>query len=87
MNINPIRAEAHYKATLDEVSSLMQGDPDVGTPEGDRLDVLVTLVQAYEGKHYPIDPPADPLGRIAEQELQPGGVPGRVRRGVQRPAG
>lgn len=65
MNINPIRAEAHYKATLDEVSSLMEGDPDVGTPEGDRLDVLVTLVQAYEGKHYPIDPPADPLGRSA----------------------
>lgn len=63
MNINPIRTEADYKATLSEVSALMEGDPDLGTPEGDRLDVLVTLVQAYEAKHYPIDPP-DPIEAI-----------------------
>ncbi len=63
MEIRPIRTEADYKATLKEVSILMESDPDLGTPEGDRLDVLATLVQAYEAKHYPIDLP-DPIEAI-----------------------
>ena len=48
MDIRPIRTEADYKATLKEISALMGSDPDLGTPEGDRLDILTTLVQAYE---------------------------------------
>lgn len=57
MEIQPIHTEADYKATLVEVSA-MEGDPTRGTPEGDRLDVLIALIQAYEAMHQPIDPPA-----------------------------
>lgn len=71
MEIRPIRTEADYKATLKEVSRLMEGDPELGTPEGDRLDVLVTLVQAYEAKHYPIDLP-DPIEAIKFRMEQAG---------------
>lgn len=63
MNINPIRNDADYKATLKEVSVLMEHDPAPDSPDGERLDVLVTLVQAYEARHYPIDPP-DPIEAI-----------------------
>ena len=54
MDIRPIHTEADYKATLKEIDALMDGDPELGTPEGDRLDILATLVQAYEAKHTPI---------------------------------
>lgn len=54
MNINPINNDADYKAALTEISNLMDIDPDISTPEGDRLDILVTLVQAYEAKHFPL---------------------------------
>ena len=57
MNIEPVRSEADYESALKEISTLMQGDPEIGTPQGDRLDVLATLVQAYEAKHHAIDPP------------------------------
>ncbi|AYH44306.1 transcriptional regulator [Azoarcus sp. DN11] len=57
MDIHPIHTEADYKATLKEISALMELDPDVGTLQGDRLDILVTLVQAYEAKHFPIGAP------------------------------
>ena len=63
MDIRPIRTESDYKAALKEVSRLMESDPDIGIPNGDRLDVLATLVQAYEAKHFPIDLP-DPVEAI-----------------------
>jgi len=63
MDIRPIHTEADYKATLKEISALMESDPDLGTPEGDRLDILATLVQAYEAKHIPITAP-DPVEAI-----------------------
>ena len=63
MDIRPIHTEADYKATLKEISVLMESDPDLGTPEGDRLDILATLVQAYEAKHMPITAP-DPVEAI-----------------------
>ena len=63
MDIRPIRTNADYKATLKEVSALMESDPDLGTPAGDRLDILVTLVQASEAKYLPIDAP-DPVEAI-----------------------
>jgi HTH-type transcriptional regulator/antitoxin HigA len=59
--IKPIKSEADYDAALAEITSLMDAEP--GTPEGDRLDVLVTLVEAYEAKHWRIDPP-DPIEAI-----------------------
>lgn len=54
MNIQHIHTEQDYKATLREISALMDSDPDLGTPQGDRLEILVTLVQAYEARHFPI---------------------------------
>ena len=63
MNITPIRTEADYKATLQEISVLMETDPALGTPQGDRLDILATLVQAFEAKHMPITAP-DPVEAI-----------------------
>jgi HTH-type transcriptional regulator/antitoxin HigA len=63
MEIKPIHTDADYKATLREVSSLIDLDPEPATPEGDRLDILATLVQAYEAKHYPIALP-DPIEAI-----------------------
>jgi HTH-type transcriptional regulator / antitoxin HigA len=63
MDIRPIRTDADYKAALKDISALMDFDPDLGTPRGDRLDILVTLVQAYEAKHLPITAP-DPVEAI-----------------------
>lgn len=63
MDIHPIRTEADYAAALREISILMEADPDLGSPDGDRLDILVTLVQAYEAKHVPMTAP-DPVEAI-----------------------
>ena len=63
MQISPIRTKQDYRAALREVSRLMDLDPDIGTPNGDKLDVLATLVQAYEATHYPIAAP-DPIEAI-----------------------
>ena len=57
MDIRPIHTEADYKSALKEISALMDSDPDLGTPEGNRLDILATLVQAYEAKHIAIMAP------------------------------
>lgn len=61
MDIKPIRTKADHRQALKEIESLMMAKS--GTPEGDRLDILVTLVEAYEKKHYPIDLP-DPVEAI-----------------------
>jgi HTH-type transcriptional regulator/antitoxin HigA len=55
MNIKPINTKADYKAALKTVESLM--DARASTPEGDQLDVLVTLIEAYERKHFPMELP------------------------------
>ena len=61
MDIKPLRNEADYEAALEEIDRLWGAS--YGSPEGDKLDVLVTLVEAYEEKHYPIPPP-DPIEAI-----------------------
>jgi HTH-type transcriptional regulator / antitoxin HigA len=63
MEIRAIRTETDYLVALQEVSALIDLDPVANSPEGERLDVLGTLVQAYEAKHCPIDPP-DPIEAI-----------------------
>ena len=63
MEIKAIRTEQDYRSALRDLSSLIDSDPSPDTSEGERLDVLGTLVQAYEAKHYPIDPP-DPIDAI-----------------------
>ncbi len=61
MNIKPIKNRRDYHRTLKDIDRLM--DAKHGTPEGDRLDVLVTLAEAYEARHHPIDSP-DPIAAI-----------------------
>jgi len=61
MVIKPIRTARDYQAALREIEKLMGAGSH--TPEGERLDVLVTLVEAYEARHYPMDLP-DPVEAI-----------------------
>ncbi|MBF0629260.1 MAG: transcriptional regulator [Magnetococcales bacterium] len=61
MEIQLIKTEHDYDAALAEVERLMDADPD--TPEGDRLDILATLIAAYEDRHHAIDLP-DPIDAI-----------------------
>lgn len=69
MEITPIKNEVHYRAALKSIEALMNASID--TPEGDRLDVLVTLVEAYEAKHYRVDVP-DPVEAIKYKMGQAG---------------
>lgn len=62
MNIHPIRTEADYREALATIDAIWP-KATAGTPEGDHLDVLITLVQAYERDHYPMLPP-DPIEAI-----------------------
>ena len=55
MNIKPVKTNADYKKALKEIGALMGSVPN--TPEGEKLDVLVTLVEAWERKHFPMDLP------------------------------
>lgn len=61
ITIHPVRTETECEAALTEIERLMGAR--AGTPEGDRLDVLVTLVQAYEASHHPVEAP-DPIALI-----------------------
>jgi HTH-type transcriptional regulator/antitoxin HigA len=61
VTIQPIRNERDYEQALKEIERLM--DARAGTPEGDRLDVLVTLAEAWERKHHAIEAP-DPVAAI-----------------------
>lgn len=61
MNIRPIKTEQDYNIAISRIEELWGAKKD--TPEGDELDVLVTLVESYEMKHYPIAPP-DPIDAI-----------------------
>jgi HTH-type transcriptional regulator/antitoxin HigA len=54
-NLKPIRTKADYEAALAAIERLWGAR--TGTPQGDRLDILATLVDAYENEHYPMDPP------------------------------
>ncbi len=72
MDIAPIRTKRDHRRALEEIEALM--DAKRGTPEGDRLDVLVTLVEAWEAKHYPMDLP-DPVAAIQYHMEQQGLAP------------
>jgi len=61
MRLKPIRTGADYEAALEEIDRLMDAEP--GTPEGDRLDILTTLIEAYEARHHPIEAP-DPIAAL-----------------------
>lgn len=67
--LKPIRNEADYDQALSEVERLWGAKG--GTPDGDRLDVLATLIEVYEAKQYPMDPP-DPIEAIKFRMEQQG---------------
>jgi HTH-type transcriptional regulator/antitoxin HigA len=63
-DIRPIRTEADYEWALAEIARYFDDQPEPGSPEADRFDVLATLIEAYENRHYPISTP-DPVAAIA----------------------
>ncbi len=67
--LKPIRTKADHKAALAEIEALWGAR--AGTPRGDRLDVLATLIDAYEAERFPIDPP-DPVEAIKFRMEQQG---------------
>jgi HTH-type transcriptional regulator/antitoxin HigA len=71
MDIRPLHSEEDYRAALAEVSPLFDHEPEPGTPEGDRFEIMVTLIEAYERHHYPIAP-ADPIEAIKFRMEQQG---------------
>ncbi len=77
MDVRPIRTQADHEAALAEIATLMEAR--AGTPQGDRLDVLVTLVAAYEAEQVPVGLP-DPINailfmldqkRLSRRDLEP----------------
>lgn len=74
MDIRPIHTDADYKAALRVVSAYFDNEPELGTPDGDRFEVLLTLVEAYEAKHFPVDLP-DPVEAIKFRMEQAGLTP------------
>ena len=55
--IRPIRTEPEYDEALDEIERYFEKEPKPGTPEADRFDLLALIVEDYERKRWPIDPP------------------------------
>lgn len=79
-SLRPLRSEKDYEAALAEVERLWGAK--AGTPKGDRLDILATLIEAYEAKHYPMDPP-EPIEAIKFRMEQQG----LTRRDLERVLG
>ncbi len=69
MEIRPIKSDADYRAALEEAERLWDAEP--GTPDGDRVELLSTLIEAYEAQHHPIPAP-DPIAAIAFMMEQKG---------------
>ena len=96
MNIHPIRTKSDYKRALREVSAYFDNEPEPGSDDGDRFEILATLVEAYESKHFPIEAP-DPIeairfrmeqGGLTVKDLVPSiGQPNRVYEVLNRKRG
>jgi HTH-type transcriptional regulator / antitoxin HigA len=69
MNIFPLKNDSDYQAALTEIDRLM--DAEINTPEGDALDIWVTLVESYEAKQFPISAP-NPINAITFRMEQQG---------------
>jgi HTH-type transcriptional regulator/antitoxin HigA len=74
MEIRPIHTDTDYKAALRKISAYFDNEPEPGSPNGDRFEVLLTLVEAYESRHFPIDLP-DPVEAIKFRMEQAGLTP------------
>lgn len=71
MNIRPIRTDEEYRAALKQMSPLFENEPEPGTREGDAFEVMITLIEAYETRHFPVDLP-DPIEAIKYRMEQSG---------------
>ncbi|AUG04235.1 HTH-type transcriptional regulator / antitoxin HigA [Pseudomonas sp. NFPP07] len=71
MQIRPIHTDQDYRAALKQVSVLFDNEPEPGTAEGDYFDVMITLIEAYEAKHFPVDLP-NPIDAIKFRMEQSG---------------
>ena len=71
MDIRPIRNEQDYKAALKEAARLFENPPEPNTPEGDQFEVMLTLIESYESKHFPVELP-DPVEAIKFRMEQSG---------------
>lgn len=96
MNIHPIRTKSDHKRALRELSAYFNDEPEPGSEDGDRFEILLTLVEAYESKHFPIAAP-DPIeairfrmeqGGLTVKDLVPSiGQPNRVYEVLNRKRG
>lgn len=71
MNIRPIHNEEDYRAALKNISALFDNEPEPGTPEGDYFEIMITLIEAYEAKNFPLDLP-NPIDAIKFRMEQSG---------------
>ncbi len=71
MEIRPIRNEAEYNAALKDIERYFEREPEPGTPEADRFDLLALVIEDYEDKHWPIETP-DPVEAIKFKMEQKG---------------
>lgn len=71
MNIRPIRTDSEYREALKDVSALFDNEPELGTAEGDAFEIMITLIEAYEAKHFPLDLP-NPIDAIKFRMEQSG---------------
>lgn len=71
MNIRPIHTDEDYREALKNVSPLFDIEPVPGTPEGDYFDIMITLIEAYESKQFPVDLP-NPIDAIKFRMEQSG---------------
>lgn len=71
MNIRPIHTDQDYRTALKSVSPLFDNEPQPGTPEGDYFDVMITLIEAYEARQFPLDLP-NPIEAIKFRMEQSG---------------
>ena len=71
MNIHPIHTDADYRAALKNVSALFNNEPEPGPPEGDYFEIMITLIEAYESKQFPVDLPT-PIDAIKFRMEQSG---------------
>jgi HTH-type transcriptional regulator/antitoxin HigA len=55
--IRPLRTEADYESALEEIELYFENEPTGGSPEADRFDLLALIIEDYERKHWPIEPP------------------------------
>lgn len=71
MDIRPIRTEADYDAALKDIAQYFEHEPQAGSPEADRFDVLAAVIGAYEDRHWPIEAP-DAISAIEARMEQAG---------------